>query len=85
MTAGIAGIAGVDGTAGSGGRVLVDIDDTIIKVHGHAKQGAGFGYCGVRGLNAMLATVTTDQNAQVIVAQRPRKGSTGSQRGAGTT
>ena len=29
---------------GPGGRVLVDIDDTIIEVHGHAKQGAGFGY-----------------------------------------
>ena len=61
---------------------MVDIDDTIIEVHGHAKQGAGFGYSGVRGLNAMLATVTTDQNAPVIVAQRLRKGSTGSPRGA---
>src|SRR5436190_21963293 len=41
-----------------GGRVLVDVDDTIIEVHGHAKQGAGFGYSGVRGLNALLATVS---------------------------
>ena len=41
------------------GLVLVDVDDTIIEVHGHAKQGAGFGYSGVRGLNALLATVTT--------------------------
>ena len=40
-------------------RVLVDVDDTIIEVHGYAKQGAGFGYSGVRGLNALLATVTT--------------------------
>jgi len=31
---------------------FLDIDDTIIEVHGHAKQGAGFGYSGVRGLNA---------------------------------
>ncbi len=30
--------------------VLVDVDDTIIEVHGYAKQGAGFGYSGVRGL-----------------------------------
>ena len=44
---------------GAGGRVLVDVDDTIIEVHGYAKQGAGFGYSGVRGLNALLATVTT--------------------------
>ena len=34
------------------GRVLVDIDDTIIEVHGHGKQGSGYGYSGVRGLNA---------------------------------
>ena len=58
---------------GSGGRVLVDVDDTIIEVHGHAKQGAGFGYSGVRGLNALLATVTTTNSAPVIVAQRLRK------------
>ena len=67
---------------GSGGRVLVDIDDTIIEVHGHAKQGAGFGYSGVRGLNALLATVTTTNSAPVVVAQRLRKGSCGSPRGA---
>jgi hypothetical protein len=64
------------------GRVLVDVDDTIIEVHGHAKQGAGFGYTGVRGLNALLATMTTDACAPVIVAQRLRKGSCGSPRGA---
>src|SRR3954452_1494267 len=29
--------------------VLVNVDDTIIEVHGYAKQGAGFGYSGVRG------------------------------------
>jgi hypothetical protein len=64
------------------GRVLVDIDDTIIEVHGYAKQGAGFGYSGIRGLNALLATVTTGQAAPVIVAQRLRQGSCGSARGA---
>ena len=67
---------------GTGARVLVDVDDTIIEVHGHAKQGAGFGYSGVRGLNALLATVTTTNSAPVIVAQRLRKGSCGSPRGA---
>jgi Transposase DDE domain group 1 len=64
------------------GPVLVDLDDTIIEVHGYAKQGAGFGYSGVRGLNALLATVCTDQVAPVIAAQRLRKGSAGSPRGA---
>ena len=67
---------------GTGARVLVDVDDTIIEVHGHAKQGAGFGYSGVRGLNALLATVTTTGSAPVVVAQRLRKGSCGSPRGA---
>ena len=63
-------------------RVLVDVDDTIIEVHGYAKQGTGFGYSGVRGLNALLATVTTPDTAPVVVAQRLRKGSCGSPRGA---
>lgn len=61
------------------GTVLVDIDDTIVEVHGYQKQGAAFGYSGVRGLNALLAT---DQVAPVIAAQRLRKGSVGSPRGA---
>jgi hypothetical protein len=61
---------------------MVDIDDTIIEVHGYQKQGAAFGYSGVRGLNALLATVSTAQVAPVIAAQRLRKGSVGSPRGA---
>jgi hypothetical protein len=64
------------------GPVLVDLDDTIIEVHGYAKQGAGFGYSGVRGLNAVLATVSTETIAPVIAAQRLRKGSAASPRGA---
>lgn len=64
------------------GYALLDVDDTIIEVHGHAKQGAGFGYSGVRGLNALLATLATATSAPVIVAQRLRKGAAGSPRGA---
>jgi hypothetical protein len=67
---------------GVGEYVLVDVDDTLIEVHGYAKQGAGFGYSGVRGLNALLATVTTGDTAPVVVAQRLRKGACGSPRGA---
>lgn len=48
--------------------VLVDIDDTIVEVHGPAKQGAGFGYSGVRGLNALLAAVSTSHAAPVSFA-----------------
>jgi hypothetical protein len=68
--------------AGVNGPVLLDLDDTIIEVHGYAKQGAGFGYTKVRGLNALIATVSTGQAAPVIVAQRLRKGACGSARGA---
>ena len=68
--------------AGIEGPVLVDIDDTIIEVHGHAKQGSGYGYSGVRGLNALITTITTGRAAPVIAGQRLRKGSCGSARGA---
>ena len=71
-----------DGTDAVAGYALLDVDDTVIEVHGHAKQGAGFGYSGVRGLNALLATLTIATTAPVIVAQRLRKGSAGSPRGA---
>ena len=64
------------------GLVFVDVDDTIIEVHGHQKQGAGFGYSGVRGINALLVTVSTQTSAPVVIAQRLRKGASGSPRGA---
>lgn len=69
-------VAGIDGP------VCVDVDDTIIEVHGYAKQGSGYGYSGVRGLNALIATVTTGEGAPVITGQRLRRGSCGSPRGA---
>ncbi len=75
-------IAQTGGTGGTGGRVLVDIDDTIIEVHGYGKQGSGYGYSGVQGLNALLATVSTAESAPVVVAQRLRKGACDSARGA---
>jgi hypothetical protein len=66
----------------TGGYAFLDVDDTIIEVHGHAKQGAGFGYTRVRGLSALLATLTTSSSAPLVVAQRLRKGGCGSPRGA---
>ncbi|MGV0838527.1 IS1380 family transposase [Mycolicibacterium thermoresistibile] len=68
--------------AGIDGPVCVDLDDTIIEVHGYVKQGSGYGYSGVRGLNALIATVTTEDGAPVICGQRLRKGGCGSPRGA---
>ena len=61
---------------------LVDIDDTIKEVHGYQKQGSGYGYSGVRGLNALLGIVSTLSSAPVIIGSRLRKGATGSPRGA---
>jgi hypothetical protein len=69
--------------AGADHQIMVDVDDSVFEVYGHAKQGAGFGYSGVHGLNALLATVTTQDAAPVIVAQRLRRGSAASTRGAG--
>ena len=83
---GSAAAANIDEAGPSEEYALLDVDDTIIEVHGHAKQGAGFGYSGVRGLNALLATlvvpVAAATTAPVIVAQRLRKGAAGSPRGA---
>ena len=62
---------------------LVDIDDTIKEVHGYRKQGSGYGYSGVRGLNALIGILSTASAAPVIIGARLRKGSAGSPRGAG--
>jgi hypothetical protein len=61
---------------------FLDIDDTVRQTYGYAKQGAGRGYSGVKGLNALLATVSTPLSAPVIAATRLRKGATNSVRGA---
>jgi hypothetical protein len=60
----------------------LDIDDTVRATYGYSKQGAGYGYTGVKGLNALLATLSTPGAAPVIVASRLRKGATNSARGA---
>ena len=70
------------GASGAESMVFVDVDDTVIEVYSAKKQGAGFGYQGTRGLNALLATASTAGNTPVIVAQRLRKGAASSARGA---
>jgi hypothetical protein len=84
----LAGLAGrvpalLAGATATDGLAFVDVDDTIREVHGYAKQGAAFGYSGVRGLNAQLAAVSTPTAAPVIAAARLRKGNTASHAGAG--
>jgi len=44
---------------------FVDIDDTMKAIYGYAKQGAGYGYNGVKELNALFGTVTTPTGAPV--------------------
>ncbi len=78
---GVAAVAPI--TAGIDEYALVDIDDTIKEVHGYQKQGSGYGYSGVRGLNALLGIVSTATTAPIIVGSRLRKGAAGSPRGAG--
>jgi hypothetical protein len=47
-------LAGVDGLA------FIDVDDTIRQVHADAKQGAAYGYSGIKGVNAQVATLSLD-------------------------
>jgi hypothetical protein len=68
---------------GAGELAYLDVDDTVRRTYGHAKQGAGRGYTGVQGLNALLAVISTPTGAPVIAASRLRKGSATSARGAG--
>ena len=60
----------------------VDVDDTVKPTFGYAKQGAGRGYTGVKGLNVLLATISTASSRPVIAAARLRKGATISASGA---
>jgi hypothetical protein len=64
------------------GVVFCDVDDTIRETHGYAKQGVAYGYNKVKGLNALIAIVSTPTSAPLIAATRLRKGSTSSTKGA---
>ena len=68
--------------AGAETVAYLDVDDTIRATHGYAKQGTGYGYSGVKGLNAQLATLSTPTAAPVIAATRLRRGNAASAHGA---
>ena len=54
---------------------MLDIDDTIIEVHSAMPSRLGYGYSGVRGLNALLATVCRPPGcAPVVVAPAAAEG-----------
>jgi hypothetical protein len=87
LLAGLAGLAPL--LPGKDAVAFVDIDSTQKRVYGHRKQGAAFGHAKVqgksvllRGLSALVATVSTPLGAPVIAATRLRGGNASSARGA---
>ncbi len=66
--------------AGPGkGRLVIDIDSFVGEVHGHAKQGAGYGYTGKLGYHPLLATRA---DTGEVLHVRLRRGAANTQRGA---
>jgi hypothetical protein len=65
--------------AGPGdGRLVIDVDSFVGEVHGHAKQGAAFGYTRRRGYHPILASRA---DTGEVLHLRLRKGSANTQRG----
>src|SRR5512143_3766449 len=65
-----------------GGRRVPVSRPRVRATHGYLKQGAGYGYTGVKGLNVLLSTIGTPTAAPVVAAPRVRKGAANSARGA---
>ena len=66
--------------AGPGeGRLVIDVDSFVGEVHGHAKQGAGYGYTQKLGYHPLLATRA---DTGEVLHVRQRKGQANTQRGA---
>jgi hypothetical protein len=66
--------------AGPGeGRLVIDVDSFIGEVHGHAKQGTGYGYTHKLGYHPLLATRS---DTSEVLHVRLRKGQANTQRGA---
>lgn len=68
---------------------FLDVDSLLRRVYGKQKQGAAFGHAKVggyqlllRGLNPLMATLSTPHAAPLIVASQLRAGNAGSSRGA---
>src|SRR3954470_7100288 len=60
-------------------RLVIDIDSFVGEVHGHAKQGAGYGYTRKLGYHPILATRA---DSSEVLHVRLRRGQANSQRGA---
>jgi hypothetical protein len=73
----------------AGAVTFVDVDSLLRRVYGKQKQGAAFGHAKVggyqvllRGMNPLVATISTPDAAPVIAATQLRAGNAGSARGA---
>ncbi|MDQ2897551.1 MAG: IS1380 family transposase [Actinomycetota bacterium] len=60
-------------------RLVIDIDSFVGEVHGHSKQGAGYGYTHKLGYHPLLATRS---GSGEVLHVRLRKGQANTQRGA---
>ena len=60
-------------------RLVIDIDSFVGEVHGHSKQGAGYGYSHKLGYHPLLATRA---DTSEVLHVRLRKGQANTQRGA---
>jgi hypothetical protein len=69
-------------SSGADDRVMVDVDDTIIEVHGYAKQGSGYGYSGSTRPPRSRFPASTRKAARDLV--RAREGCRGDLMRAGT-
>lgn len=58
--------------------MFIDVDSTVVEVHGHDKQGAGYGYTRVLGCHPILATRA---DTGEVLHSRMRKGSANTGRG----
>lgn len=67
---------------GAGQLAFIDIDAKIKETYGHGKEGNGFAYNGVRGLNHLIATLSSPICAPVILTAQLRGGNTDSRHGA---
>ena len=70
---------------------FLDVDSCQRRVYGHAKQGVGFGHAKVggyqvrlRGLNPLIAAISTPTTAPAVTGTRLRGGTANSARGAGS-
>jgi hypothetical protein len=58
---------------------VIDVDSFVGEVHGHDKQGAGYGYTGELGYHPILATRA---DTSEVLHVRQRNGQANTQRGA---